>query len=455
MVSSRVSSRGPAPLTDLLCCPRCTGPLADADADGGYRCTRCTGAYPIFGRIPCLVDDPVLWRTIWLRRLDDYTSNIESRIKELGREAEDAQLLPRTGRRLQRIANGFAQQLEAVTALFEPLDAGADELVASAIPSRPEPGTQAAILECYEHIFRDWVWGEKECALTLDFVKPLVPAGLERVAIYGAGAGRLAVDIHQASGAGRTLALDVNPLPFLVADKLLAGETVDLPEFPVDPNSDEVAVVARHLARPFAVRDGFSFVFADAVRPPLAAGSLDAVVTSWFIDVARVDLRQTAAAINRVLRPGGLWVNFGPLRFQTSLSRAYTIEEAHEIVAGSAFELVSHDRQDLPYFDSPVSGSRRTDVVFRFAARKTGEAPAVEIPDPAPPWVTNPLTPIPITESLVALGRTSMFTTGVLGMIDGQRSIVDVARELGRAWGIDPARLQDELRAFLARLPGS
>ena len=93
--------------------------------------------------------------------------------------------------------------------------------------------------------------------------------------------------------------------------------------------------------------------------------------------------------------------------------------------------------------------------MFRFAARKTGEAAAPEIPDPTPPWVSNPLTPIPITPALVALGRTSMFTTGVLSMIDGQRSIVDVARELAAAWGVEPARLQDELRAFLARLPGA
>jgi hypothetical protein len=409
----------------------------------------------VFGRIPCLFDDPELWRTIWLRRLDDYTTNVETRVQELRREAEMSELLPRTRQRLLRIAAGFSQQVEAVTALFEPLDEGTDQMIASAIPSRPEATLQPAILECYEHLFRDWAWGERECALALDFVKPLVPAGLERVAIYGAGAGRLAADVHQACGPARTLALDVNPLPLLAADKLLAGEAVDLPEFPVDPNSDDVVVVERHLERPFAMRDGFTFVFADALRPPIPAGSLDAVVTSWFIDVTRVDLRHTAAAINRVLRPGGLWVNLGPLRFQAVLSRAYTIEEALEIVGGSAFELASHDHQDLPYFDSPISGSRRTDRVFRFAARKTGEAPAVDIPDPAPPWVSNPLVPIPITPSLVALGRTSMFTTGVLGMIDGQRSVVDVARELGQAWGVDPARLQDELRAFLARLPAS
>ena len=100
-----------------------------------------------------------------------------------------------------------------------------------------------------------------------------------------------------------------------------------------------------------------------------------------------------------------------------------------------------------------MSGSRRTDTVFRFAARKTGEAAAVDIPDPMASWIRNPLEPIPITPSLIALGRTSMFTTGLLSMIDGQRSIVDVARELGNAWRVEPGRLQDELRAFLARLP--
>jgi len=443
---------GSGSLIDVLCCPRCAGTLAAAE--GGHRCGACGTGFPTFGRIPCLVDDPALWQTLWLRRLDDYTQGIELRVASLQTEAEAAELLPRTRRRLGRIAAAFTQQLEAVTSLFDPLDVDSDPMATAVIPSRPEPGPQAAILEYYEHLFRDWVWGARECELALGLVAPLLPAGVGRVAIYGAGTGRLAADVHQASGAARTLAFDVNPLPFLVADRLLAGETVTLPEFPVDPTSDDAVVLTRALSRPSAARDGFQLVFADALRPPVPTGSLDAVVTPWFIDIARSDLRETAAAINRVLRPGGLWINIGPLRFHQVLSRAYTIEEVLEIVAGGAFEIASHDRQDLPYFDSPVSGSRRTDAVFRFLARKTGEAPAVEVPDTLPPWVANPMAPIPITPALIALGRTSMFTTGVLGMIDGSRSIVDVARELGKAWNVDPGRLQDELRAFLARIPG-
>ena len=53
-------------------------------------------------------------------------------------------------------------------------------------------------------------------------------------------------------------------------------------------------------------------------------------------------------------------------------------------------------------------------MVFRFAARKTGEAPPSTSLIRSPPWVADPLQPIPITQALVALGRTSMFTTGVL-----------------------------------------
>lgn len=437
-----------------MSCPRCAGALARDAA--GFGCDRCRTAYPLVGDIPCLVEDPALWRALWLRRLDDYSSGVEMRVAALRQEAEAPDLLPRTRQRLLRLAAGFEHQVEAVTAFFDPLDAGSDPLSAMAIPSRPEVGGgggQAAVLECYEHVFRDWAWGERECALALAFLQPVIPPGLGRVAVYGAGAGRLAADIHQHCGPAHTIALDINPLPFLIADRLLAGETVSLPEFPVDPNADADVVIARELARPFTPRDGFSFVFADGLRPPFAPGTLDAVVTSWFIDVARADLRQTAAAINRVLRPGGLWLNLGPLRFHATLSRSYSIEEALEIVGLGAFELLSHDRQDIPYFDSPVSGSRRTDTVFRFAARKIGEAPAVEIPDPLPPWIANPLLPIPITPALVALGRTSMFTTGVLSMIDGTRSIVEVAQSLGAAWGVEPARLHDELRAFLARLP--
>jgi len=443
----------PPGLVESLACPRCGGALIARES--GLGCEGCRAQYPQFGNIFCLVPDSALWRTLWLRRFDDYSSSIELRVASLRQEAEAPDLLPLTQQRLRRLADGFEQQLEGLAALFSVMEVDADPLPSTAIPSRPEVGTQVPVLEYQEHIFRDWVWGQRECAEALEFIGPAVPSQLSRVAIYGAGAGRLAVDLHRSREPTHTFALDLNPAPFLVADRLLAGGQVDLPEFPVDPNSADEVVIDRKLTLPYPVRPGFSLLFADALRPPFAPGSLDAVVTCWFIDVAGADLRQTAASINRVLRPGGLWINVGPLRFRSVPSRAYSIEETVELAKLAQFEVQSNDRQDIAYLDSPVSGSRRSETVFRFVARKTGEASAVEIPDPLPPWVANTLAPIPVTPALVALGRTSIFTSGVLSMIDGTRSIVDVARALGSAWGVEPTRLHDELRVFLARLPSS
>lgn len=441
----------PPGLLEALACPRCG--LSLVARHGGLGCEGCPAEFPRLGNIFCLVPDSAFWRTLWLRRFDDYSASVELRVASLRHEAEAPDLLPRTQQRLRRLAAGLELQLEVVATLFSALEVQADPLPSSAIPSRPEAVSQPAVLEYQEHIFRDWIWGQRECEEALAFIGPAIPPQLSRVAIYGAGAGRLAVDLHRHREPAQTFALDVNPLPFLVADRLLAGEELDLPEFPVDPNSADEVVIARKLALPDRLRDGFSLLFADALKPPFAAGSLDAVVTSWFIDVAGADLRQTAASINRVLRPGGLWINVGPLRFRTVPSRAYSIEEAVELAKLAHFDVESSDRRDIPYLDSPVSGSRRSETVFRFVARKTGEAPAVEIPDPIPPWVANTRAPIPVTPALVALGRTSIFTSGVLSMIDGRRSIVDVAQSLGAAWGVEPARLHDELRVFLARLP--
>ena len=293
----------PSSLVDALACPRCTGALTAVE--GGFVCPRCRGGYPVIGGIPCLVEDPALWRTLWLRRLDDYSTSVEMRVAALEQEAAEPDLLPRTSRRLTRIARGFAAQIDTVNTLFEPFEAGADPFPSVAVPTRPEAGQQAAILECYEHLFRDWVWGEHESELALGFVAPLVPEGLSRLAVYGAGTGRLALDLHRTRVPAQTFALDVNPLPFLVTSRLLTGETVRLPEFPLDPNSEDAVVVDRELSYPHRARAGFSLVYGDALRPPFPSGSLDAVVTSWFIDVARADLRTTAAVINRVLRPAG------------------------------------------------------------------------------------------------------------------------------------------------------
>lgn len=394
--------------------------------------------------------DPILWRSLWIGRLAEFHSVIDARMRGWRVEANLPDLLPRTHARIVRMIEAVEAQRTSMDVLFSDITKGGPP---QGVPTRPEGG-DLAILTCYENLFRDWVWGEKESEAARWLVARAAPKPLGRVAVLGAGAGRLPVDIHHTLDPVETVALDVNPLPLLVAEKLVRGETMDLPEFPVAPNSDRDVAIQQHLECPVTVRDGFTFMIADALRAPFAPGSFDTVLTPWFIDAVNADVRQTAAAINRLLRPGGHWVNLGPLRFRATISASYCIEEVWEIVEQNDFHLMAREGDDVPYFDSPVSGSRRTETVFLFVARKTGEAQPLRVPDTVAPWVTDTSLPIPRTPGLMTLGRTSLFTAGAISLIDGARSMADIASELGRSMGnAAPANLLDQLRAFFAKLP--
>ena len=464
----------PANGLDGLSCPRgcADGALVqDGDGDGGgaanagivaggdLRCPACGRRYPVIGRIPCLVEDPSLWRAMALARLDEYLTVNEARCRALAAEADQPHLLPLTRERLQRVRAGLRADRDRFEALFSDVRRGALIAPASMIAGRTDPNSgDLPLLKCYENVFRDWAWGQRESELSRALVQRLAPGPLGRLAVYGAGAGRLAADVHRTAGPARTFALDLNPLPLLVADRVTAGETLELDEYPVAPVSSADAVVRQQLRCADPPPPGLTFLFADALHPPFAPGALDTVLTCWFVDALGLDFRDTVALFNRVLRPGGVWLNLGPLHFETALSRFYPIDEARQLVAAGGFQLLSDLREDVPYFDSPHSGSRRSERVFGFAARKVAEAAPREAsaagPPSIPPWIADPELPVTPTPGMAAEARLSAITAGVLGLVDGRRSIGDIARELGRSWGVEPAALVDQLRALLARIAG-
>ncbi|POA29059.1 hypothetical protein, partial [Pseudomonas sp. FW305-3-2-15-E-TSA2] len=64
----------------------------------------------------------------------------------------------------------------------------------------------------YVNVHRDWCWGDAENAASHALVADaLGPCG-GRVLVLGAGACRLAYDLHQSGVQAQTVALDINPL---------------------------------------------------------------------------------------------------------------------------------------------------------------------------------------------------------------------------------------------------
>ena len=454
------SSRRPlgAAVERALACPRCGGSLAGAAPGESWACAACGVAYPPVGEVPCLVPDPGLWRARWAQRVDHYLTAAARRIAELNIERSADGLLRSTRERLIAIMAALSADRDVVAQLLSPLQgAAAQPQAPSLIPTASAPSADYEVLKFSENLFRDWVWGDAESDAALALVRGLLDAAGAgespgTVAVFGAGAGRLAVDLHRTLRPACLVALDINPLPLLVAAELVAGGEMTLHEFPIGPHGQRGVALRRTLRCRFPVDDTLAFVIADGLRPPLAPASVDLVVTPWFIDAADVDPRVTAAAINRVLRPSGRWINFGPLRFNGAASRQYTIDEVREIVSEGGFAIDQEAREAVPYFASPDSGSHRLETVFGFAAHKTAAIPAVDLPAVDPKWITDPRAAIPRLPDWDALRRSAVFTNGVISMIDGRRSIAEIAVVLGKSWGVEPATLEDPLRAFLSRL---
>lgn len=433
-----------------LACPRCSRELV-SEADIGLRCEACSKRYPYLDGVACLTPDPEMWRAKWRGRLDGYAEVLGDRVEGLRAEAAQRGLLPRTRARVWRVAEALVHERKVIRDFAELLgEPSPAEKPSSNLPIQLLEADKQAVIECDEHVFRDWVWGQEEVDRLRAFAERMVPERIDTLAVYGVGAGRLAVDVHRSLRPSRTFALDWSPLALWAAARLLRGEALERFELPLWPNRDEDVVVKRKISYSEPVPPGFSFLIADALEPPFAPGSLDAVLTCWFIDVVPTDLRQLAPRINRVLRPGGLWINAGPLRFKGASFRSYSIEEVHEIVELSGFDLLAREREDLPYFASPLGGTRALETAFGFSARKKSDADAFQAESTVPPWLLDMSLPVQATPAIVRLQKASIVAAGIISLVDGVRSISEIAEVLASTWQVDAAQVVPQLRSFFS-----
>ncbi|HTV26013.1 MAG TPA: hypothetical protein VMG12_45255, partial [Polyangiaceae bacterium] len=155
--------------------------------------------------------EPESWVSVWQSRCDAYAALARQQLRELDAQLQGTRLLPRTRQRLARVVEGLKEQR---TQLIEHLGLlGERRPGATGAPPIALGAGSSAVLKCYEHLFRDWSWGVAEAAQSLDLVRRLAPPKLGRLAVYGAGAGRLAVDVHRTLGPESTVATDINPFP--------------------------------------------------------------------------------------------------------------------------------------------------------------------------------------------------------------------------------------------------
>ena len=442
------------PLTELTACPRCDKAPLTATSNG-LRCDGCKIDFPSVDGVPWLFAEPESSLGEWRNRLHFALQQLGHQSQRMQSELKETEADSLTAERLKRLIEGADAHRNALRSLLSPVDIHSTPAsYESYLAMRTRLPADQGIATYYANIHRDWVWGDAENQASIDQI--VAVAGekpLGDTLVLGAGASRLAYDVHRQLNTDRTIATDFNPLLILTAKKVTEGNDVELYEFPIAPKSIEDVAVRRMLTAPEPADDRFLYVLSDALRPPFGRATFDTVITPWLIDVIGEDLPVQAARINHLLKPGGRWINFGSLTFDhPDARRRYSTEETIDIVGNSGFDTPETVEADIPYMCSPASRHGRRESVFTFAATKTGDVKVPERHKSLPDWVVTGKEPVPALETFRSQAVSTQIHAYIMSLIDGKRTIEDMAKILQQQNLMSEQEALPALRNFMTRM---
>lgn len=439
-------------LSTFLACPRCDAPLAAAGS--AWRCAGCAVDFPQLAGVPWVFAEPNASLDEWRARLHFALQRLERERQQLTAALTDTALRPATRSRLERLEAATRDHGARLRALLAPLaleqhTASYETYLALRTRLPPDQG----LTTYYANIHRDWCWGDAENDASFDALATLLGnAAPGRVLVLGAGAGRLAYDLHMRTAATLTVALDFNPLLMVVADRVArGGETIELYEFPLAPRGD--AAVLRTLAAPAPARAGFVPMLADAHRPPFRRGSFDTVVTPWLVDILPERFDVLCARVNALLDDGGRWLNFGSLSFHHADPAArYGLDECRAALEENGFGDVRVDEREIPYLCSPASRHARREQIVSWSVRKQHDIKKLPRYHALPEWLVRGTEPVPLSESFRSQAAATRIHAFLMSLIDGRRSIKDMVKLIVEQRLMGATEAESALRSFLTKM---
>lgn len=348
-------------------CPGCRARL-----DAAFGCASCGESYPCIASIRVLLPQPAAHIEHWRRQLGLIVGQGCETARTLEIQAAQPGIGSATRTRLSALARAVTDQVEDLALAVGPPLGGP-------LPAHESVGLPRGATDYVSYLFRDWAWSDghdEENERSLASIRRVTGgSALGRMLVLGAGACRLAYDLHVHCGATESAVVDIDPCLFGVAEKVVRGNAVSLTESSV--NAPDVEPVSRRwtLSAPAGPlpADVFHFFLANGIEPPFADQSFDTVVTPWFIDQVPVDLEALLRRLHRLLVPGGRWIDHGPLIYRPDalpVARWYTRQEIFDLAGAIGFRIGAWEQAAQPCLVSPLTGRGLIENVLTFEAER-------------------------------------------------------------------------------------
>lgn len=430
----------PYPLyKSLLRCANCRGELRFADGEEVViSCVSCAASYFTLGETTCIFPNAMYQKVLWQHQLGLMVDAGRRGLDTLHESASRYDLSDYTRARVQEHIAAVSLSQDSTVSLMK--EVGIEPHIHDSLKGMQAPD----LAEYWELMLRDWVWDR--CSNS-NYAADENREALERVLsvndqadpqvvlVIGAGSGRLSWDVHCALKPASTIALDTNPVMLAVADRLIKQQkSVKFGEIKIWPQMEPRSSVAfwdvPPAHDPESLRHQWHALAADGWNIPLQEKSCDLIITPWYIDVNGGDVRDTIAVVSRFLKPGGLWINTGPLLFsrEIPIQLKYQPTEIKEFLQLSGFELISERFDQIRHLAAELDVRERLEKLWTFSARLASDNAGQLVPGVKAPWLVMHHLPIPA--GLLRPPQEHPVMELIFSRIDGLRSINDISAEI-------------------------
>ena len=133
-------------------------------------------------------------------------------------------------------------------------------------------------------------------------------------------------------------------------------------------------------------------------------------------------------------------------------SQRYSLEEALAIVMDGGFARPDVREDDIPYMCSPASRHGRLENVVTVVADKERNVAPPPRHRALPDWLINGTQPVPLSPAFELQAMTTRIYSFIMGMIDGRRSIRDMAKLLVDQRLMSRDEAEPAVRNFLIKM---
>jgi|GEM_PF-781760 carnosine N-methyltransferase len=371
-LSQIVSAPGFLAAQEDLICLHCRQALELESLDV-FVCRHCHITYPLPGGIPVLLKDSSTYISGMFSQYSRHLLSESQLVKELEISAA------KNPRRKNMLLN-WKQAIDGnslyIKEIQDTLQKSADinQLASSLLqPSEISYATG------FDYLRRDWCWlpeGEQEIEVIEQNLESQIARyapDFDNVLIIGAGAGRVAWDMRKLFS--RVYAMDKS---FLMAHQFHRLFKEDIRFFEINTknlmhNGDGIRMHRASLLSPWESEqplpemDTVNYFVGDALSVPIRDHSLSCILSVYFTDL--VPLHSYLQEIKRLLKPGGLFIHFGPLDYHfENLTDRLSANEIRAEFSAAGFSWGAEKEVISTHLKSSVSMVYKTYKNWMFSA---------------------------------------------------------------------------------------